>query len=131
MEKNFYCDIENEIKSRDLISPSPYTRAHEIWSLLQRSEPKPTLWDLICFSVETLGVATAEYPILLATVKLVTKLVYSIHYNTTEHFPSAYGSSTGQISRSNMLSSSGARSETSPKQGRESRVSEDDSHNNV
>lgn len=113
MEDDFH-RTQDKITARDLESPSPSERAEKIWFLLQQIEPRPTLWDLICFSVEALGTATAEFPILLATVKLVTRIVYGIHYNTKDIFPSAYRPNSRQVSGSDSLSKRGEGVEISP-----------------
>lgn len=81
---------ENYIENRDLVSLTPEERAAYIWTHIQLMEPKPMLWDIICFSISMLGAAVVEYPLLLQATKILTKLIYAIHYNTTEPFESGF-----------------------------------------
>jgi hypothetical protein len=72
------------IEERDKINPSPSVRADAIWQILNHHEPRPKLWDLICFSVETLAVAVESYPFLLSAIKSLSRMIYAIHYNGEE-----------------------------------------------
>lgn len=72
------------IEERDKINPSPSVRANAIWQILNSHKPRPTLWDLICFSIETLSVAVESYPFLMTAIKHLNRMIYAIHYNSTE-----------------------------------------------
>lgn len=74
-------NTERLLEERDKINPSPQVRANAIWNILNNHEPRPTLWDLICFSTETLTIAAGDsYPFLTKIVKALVSNVYTIHY---------------------------------------------------
>jgi hypothetical protein len=59
---------------------SPSDRAHDVWAVIKTHAPDLTDWDVICFSVEFLGMMVNVHPWLETPVKEVSKLVYSAHY---------------------------------------------------
>lgn len=72
------------IEERDKTNPSPSVRANAIWQILNSHKPRPTLWDLICFSIETLSVAVESYPFLMRAIMSLNRMIYAIHYNSPE-----------------------------------------------
>lgn len=83
MERENELDIDRatRVKLRDSQVPSPSVRAKAVWDILNHHKPRPTLWDLICFSIETLSLGLIDYPFLLPLVKKLNVLIYSIHYD--------------------------------------------------
>lgn len=77
-------ELEARIKERDSQIPSPELRARSIWNILNQHKPKPTLWDMVCFSVEALGLAVTDYPFLVPIIKHINKLIYGIHYESRD-----------------------------------------------
>lgn len=73
---------------RDSLSPSPGMRAFAVYNILNQRKNKPTLWDLICFSIETISASVVDYPFLTAMIKALNRQIYAIHYYSTEPFDS-------------------------------------------
>lgn len=82
MEINIPNAHEERIAARDKISPSPEQRAAHLWAEIQRLNPKPTQWDIVCFCTEALGVIAAHHEFLQAVVKQLNRTVYTAHYYT-------------------------------------------------
>lgn len=74
---------------RDKLNPSPGERAEFLFSILQKLEPKPTIWDMVCFSAEILAVASEDLPTLQPLVMQIISSVYTAHYNVREPFKSS------------------------------------------
>lgn len=62
-----------------LKSPTPEERAKELWSHMQKHNPRVTAWDMICFCTEALGVFAAEYEFLKPDVTHLVSVVYTAH----------------------------------------------------
>ena len=77
------------IEKRDKESPSPEQRAVRIWSAINAMEPRPTLWDIVCFSCEALAALSTELDFLQPFTKRLVSIVYTAHYHTPEPYPSA------------------------------------------
>jgi len=62
--------------------PPPSERARIVWEAIQRHSQVSYIsnWDVVCFSVETLGLMAAEFPWLQEAAKQVSMLVYKAHY---------------------------------------------------
>lgn len=73
---------------RDKISPSPEQRATHLWSVIHTLKPRPTMWDLVCFCAETLGVVASEYTFLKPIVAKLVSVIYTAHYQTPDPYPS-------------------------------------------
>lgn len=85
---------EDELRSRltsthiemvNKMMPSPEDRAGMIWTMLQDSAQGDdgsyiSNWDMICFSVEILGLFSAEFPWMKESAKQINQLVYKAHY---------------------------------------------------
>lgn len=82
---------ENELRQRltathieqvDKMMPPPSERARLVWESIQRDTSVTYIsnWDIVCFSVETLGLMSAEFPWLQEAAKQVSALVYKAHY---------------------------------------------------
>ncbi len=74
---------EDFIAKIDKLTGSPSSRAESIWLMLsdQAAEnEKITNWDLICFSVEILGLMSSEFPWLKEAAMAASKIVYKAHY---------------------------------------------------
>lgn len=76
------------IKERDSLTPSPKIRAEAIWKILNQHQPRPTFWDLICFSIETISLAVQDYPFLARVIMVLNQQIYAIHYESSELFES-------------------------------------------
>lgn len=73
------------MEERDKINPSPSVRATAVWNILNSHNPRPTLWDIVCFSTEALTISAAEsYPFLAKIVRALVTNVYAIHYHGDE-----------------------------------------------
>jgi hypothetical protein len=73
---------------RDSISPSPSVRAMAIWNILNQRKSRPTLWDLICFCIETISASVVDYPFLAPLIKKLNQQIYAIHYHSERVFES-------------------------------------------
>ncbi len=72
---------EDFIAKIDKLTLSPSKRAEVIWEVLALSKAKEiTNWDLICFSVEILGLMSSEFPWLQEAAMAASKIVYKAHY---------------------------------------------------
>ena len=71
---------EGFIEKIDKLTRSPSERASDIWIELDRGHLEISNWDVICFSVETLGLMSSEFPWLREAAIAVNKLVYKAHY---------------------------------------------------
>jgi len=71
---------EELIDGIDKLTRSPSERASDIWTELDKGKNKITNWDVVCFSVETLGLMSSEFPWLREAAMAVSKLVYKAHY---------------------------------------------------
>ncbi len=72
---------EEFVAKIDKLTDSPSIRAGFIWETLARSKAQEiTNWDLICFSVEILGLMSSEFPWLREGAKAVNGIVYKAHY---------------------------------------------------
>lgn len=79
---------DKEREERDSVVASPEQRAKYIWDRIHSIEPKPTLWDIVCFCTESLALAAAEFTFLQPYMKRVVSVIYTAHYHTPEPFPS-------------------------------------------
>lgn len=79
---------EKLIEEKDKISPSPSIRARAIWDILNTHDPRPTLWDLVCFGIEVLTLAAESYPFITYAVRGLNHLIYATHYNAEGLFDS-------------------------------------------
>lgn len=66
---------------------SPSQRAAEVWKIIKAQNPHITDWDVLCFSVEYLGMISPVYPWIEEAAKNAAKLVYTAHY-IADHVPS-------------------------------------------
>lgn len=82
MEINLSVAHEERIRERDKITPPPSERAAFLWAEIQRLNPRPTQWDIVCFCTEALGVIAAHHEFLQAAVKRLNTTVYTAHYYT-------------------------------------------------
>lgn len=64
----------------DALTKSPSRRAYIVWEILSNSNNKLSNWDLICFSVEILGLMSSEFPWLKEAAMMVSKIVHKAHY---------------------------------------------------
>jgi len=72
---------EDFIAKIDRLTDSPSKRAEFIWETLAKSKAQEiTNWDLICFSVEILGLMSSEFPWLQEAAMAASKIVYKAHY---------------------------------------------------
>lgn len=71
---------EEFIDGIDKITKSPSQRASDIWLALDKGHLGITNWDVVCFSIETLGLMSSEFPWLREAAMMVSKLVYKAHY---------------------------------------------------
>ncbi len=73
---------EEDIRRVDLKLDSPEVRAQKVWDILlgKTSQGIITNWDVVCFSTETLGFFSTEFPWLKPVAILVAKTVYKAHY---------------------------------------------------
>ena len=73
---------ETHIEQVDKMMPPPSERARIVWEAIQRHSQVSYIsnWDVVCFSVETLGLMAAEFPWLQEAAKQVSMLVYKAHY---------------------------------------------------
>ncbi len=73
---------ETHIEQVDKMMPPPSERARIVWEAIQRHSQVSYIsnWDVVCFSVETLGLMSAEFPWLEQAAKQVSQLVYKAHY---------------------------------------------------
>lgn len=78
--------LQDKMDLRDKISPSPEQRAAFLYEAVNAK--KPTLWDLVCFCTEVLGVVAVEYTWLKPFAARLVSIVYTAHYNTPDPFPS-------------------------------------------
>lgn len=79
---------ERLVKERDAISPNPSQRAAYIYSIVRAAQPKPTVWDIVCFCAEVLAVFAADHSFLMPLARAANGIVYTAHYNTPEPFES-------------------------------------------
>ncbi len=70
------------IEQIDKMMPPPAERARIVWEAIQRDTSITYIsnWDIVCFSVETLGLMSAEFPWLQEAAKQISGLVYRAHY---------------------------------------------------
>ena len=70
------------INQVDKMMPPPSERARIVWEAIQRHSQVSYIsnWDVVCFSVETLGLMSTEFPWLQEAAKQVSMLVYKAHY---------------------------------------------------
>jgi hypothetical protein len=73
---------ETHIEQIDKMMPSPSERARIVWEAIQRNTKISYIsnWDVVCFSVETLGLMSAEFPWMKEAAVQISKLVYRAHY---------------------------------------------------
>jgi len=71
---------EEFIERIDNLTRSPSGRAELIWERLSIPTSKVSNWDLVCFSVETLGLMSSEFPWLREAAIAASHLVYKAHY---------------------------------------------------
>ncbi|HEC64536.1 MAG TPA: hypothetical protein ENI23_04510 [bacterium] len=71
---------EEFVKRIDALTQSPQQRAGIVWNILNSSHNKLSNWDLICFSVEILGLMSSEFPWLKEAAMMVSKIVHKAHY---------------------------------------------------
>jgi hypothetical protein len=73
------------VEKVDAAVESPNNRALRIHEILRNSIDStgrtPNDWDMICFSVEFLGLMSHTYPWLEQVAKEASKLVYTAHYH--------------------------------------------------
>lgn len=77
------------MEQRDAINASPEQRASYIWPVVQRMNPKPTAWDIICFCAEAFASIAGGYDFLKPFAKRLIQIVYTAHYHTPDPYPSA------------------------------------------
>jgi hypothetical protein len=71
---------------------SPNQRAEAIHAVLKEHIPDATMWDVVCFCVEMLGIASLDpglQPVIGDSIKVLSRQIYSIHYFNTEELFSA------------------------------------------
>ncbi len=90
-------DYKELMRRRDEVNPSPSERAEYLYKYLQTQEPKPTLWDMICFAGEVLTVACEDLPSLQPNVKRIISSIYTAHYNVEEPFGSSVRSERNNV----------------------------------
>lgn len=66
-------DLDNTI-------PSPESRSQYIYAKLQELNPKPTMWDLACFSAEFLGMLSLMEPSFKDVSSKLLAILYEAHY---------------------------------------------------
>ena len=72
---------EDFIAKIDKLTLSPSKRAEFIWLVIaDGAQEKVSNWDLICFSVEILGLMSSEFPWLQEAAMAASKIVYKAHY---------------------------------------------------
>lgn len=73
--------LEQLIRERDAITPSPEAIASYVLDLLNATNPNLTNWDLLCFCTEYLGSQVLIYPWLGENeVRNITQIVQQAHY---------------------------------------------------
>lgn len=64
----------------DKITSSPSIRASRIYEILKPHFSSISIWDLICFCVETLAWISVSHEWLQQPIKYLSLLVYNYHY---------------------------------------------------
>ncbi len=80
---------ERLMAEADRITPSPSERAEVLYKYLQTLQPKPTIWDMVCFAGELLTVACEDLPAIQPNVKQLISQIYTAHYNVGQPFASS------------------------------------------
>lgn len=88
-------ELQEKMKERDKVSPSPEVRAAAIWAIIHSLDVKPTAWDLICFCCEAFAALASSggYEFLQPFAKRLVSIVYTAHYNSPEPMPTSVESS--------------------------------------
>ncbi len=73
---------EAHIEQIDKMMPPPAERARIVWEAIQKDTSITYIsnWDIVCFSVETLGLMSAEFPWMKEAAIQISQLVYRAHY---------------------------------------------------
>ena len=74
-------------------APSPEHRAEFLYKHMQTMNPKPTMWDLVCFSTETIALLAGELEFLQPVAKQLVSVVYTAHYHSDIPFDSCLSNS--------------------------------------
>lgn len=72
------------VKRVDQITSSPDIRASRIYEILKPHFSSISVWDLVCFCVETLAWISVSHEWLQQPIKYLSLLVYNYHYQNPQ-----------------------------------------------
>ena len=84
----------------DKLMPSPETRALKVWAQLNKESL--TVWDLICFCSESLGLAASLFPEFEAPIKALSLNVYATHYRGSSNLIDWENKEENQLDKVNI-----------------------------
>jgi len=77
-ESNGVYEHSKRVELIDKITPSPYTRAQSVYTILRKQNLSN--WDLVCFCIEFLALQAHTYNWLTSFIKPLARIVYTTHY---------------------------------------------------